>query len=138
MGINPSFDFLNHSTEDFNSSPLAYSLASSKYATIKSVQNKINSLEERKGKLLDKLLDNVVSNSVYTKKTAILDNEITELRIQLEGLGDYQNDLEDYVEFGIFLLENISELYHRADVKTKQKVLSSILEEKLTFMGKKY
>jgi hypothetical protein len=60
------------------------------------------------------------------------------LRIQLEGLGDYQNDLEDYVEFGIFLLENISELYHRADVKTKQKVLSSILEEKLTFMGKKY
>jgi hypothetical protein len=88
--------------------------------------------------LLDKLLDNVVSNSVYTKKTAILDNEITELRIQLEGLGDYQNDLEDYVEFGIFLLENISELYHRADVKTKQKVLSSILEEKLTFMGKKY
>ena len=109
-----------------------------KYATIKSVQSKINSLEERKGKLLDKLLDNVVSNSVYTKNTAILDNDITELRIQLEGLGDYQNDLEEYVEFGTFLLENISELYHRADVKTKQKVLSSILEEKLTFTGKKY
>ena len=109
-----------------------------KYATIKSVQNKINSLEERKGKLLDKLLDNVVSNQVYSEKTAILDNEITELRIQLEGLGDYQNDLEEYVEFGTFLLENIYELYRRADVKTKQKVLSSILEEKLTFMGKKY
>jgi len=109
-----------------------------KYATIKSVQSKINSLEERKGKLLDKLLDNVVSNAVYTKNTAILDNDITELRIQLEGLGDYQNDLEEYVEFGTFLLENISELYHRADVKTKQKVLSSILEEKLTFTGKKY
>jgi site-specific DNA recombinase len=109
-----------------------------KYATIKSVQSKINSLEERKGKLLDKLLDNVVSNSVYTKNIAILDNEIMELEIQLEGLGDYQNDLEEYIKFGTFLLDNFSELYHRADVQTENKVLSSILGKKLTFTGKKY
>ena len=109
-----------------------------KFETIKNIKTKIESLEQRKGKLLDKLLDNVVTNSVYTKSAETIDNEIMEHKIQLESLGDYQDDLEEYIKFGTFLLQNIQELYHRADVQTKNKVLSSILEEKLTFMGKKY
>ena len=109
-----------------------------KYNVIKNIKSKIVSLEERKDKLLNKLLEGVVDNKVYSKHSESIDRDIMELNIQLESLGDYQNDLEEYIKFGTFLLENIGELYHRADVQTKNKVLSSILEEKLAFTGKKY
>lgn len=66
-----------------------------KYDVIKNIKSKIVSLEERKDKLLNKLLEGVVNNEVYSKHSESIDSNIIELKIQLDSLGDYQNDLEE-------------------------------------------
>ena len=109
-----------------------------KYAAIEILKKKVKTLEKRQENLLNNMLDKIVTSVVYKKHTDTLDKEILELNIQLRELGDFDNDLHEYINFGSFLLENLGSLYQKANVQIKNKVLSSILEDKLIFTGKNY
>ena len=114
------------------------SSANMKYERINELKKEIDKLNERKGRLLDTLLDNVITQDTYRERESLIINEILNKKDSLLNLGDYQKDLKDYIDFGVFLLENLEDLYLQGDAVMKNKLLSSILDEKLLFLNSKY
>jgi len=104
----------------------------------KSLNSKIEKIDERRKKLLNTLLDGVIDNETYKESNELLTKDKSEAIQGLENLKSHKNELKEYVNFGANLMENIKELYHRVDVRLKDKLLSSILNEKLVFLNKKY
>ena len=110
----------------------------SQYKEIKSVENDIVKLEERQNKLLDKLLEEVINNVTYKKHSENIDFEINEKKQKLINLSNYQKDLREYIEFGLKLMQNLDVFFEQGDIHIKNKLLSSIFEEKMEFDGEKY
>ena len=110
----------------------------SQYNDIKRFKSEIENLETNKGKLLDKLLDEVISNIEYTNHKEGIDKKLTEKRNELFNLNDYQKDLSDYINFGLKLMQNLETFFEQSDVHIKNKLLSSIFDEKIEFDGEKY
>ena len=46
--------------------------------------------------------------------------------------------MSDYIEFGLSLMQNLELFFKQADALVKNKLMSSILEEKIEFDGQKY
>ena len=110
----------------------------SKYKQIKTTKDDISRVEVRQQKLLEKLLDQVISDEVYKKHNSNLDEELLEKRQELENLNDYQKDLTEYIEFGLKLMQNLDTFFGQANVSVKNKLMSSIFKEKIEFDGIKY
>ena len=60
------------------------------------------------------------------------------IRKSLRALVDCSNVLIEFLNLGLEILENFREFYNRVNVSIKKKLLSSIMSEKLVFMGRKY
>ena len=110
----------------------------SQYNDMKRVESEIQGLELKKDKLLDKLLDEVISNEVFTKHTKNIDKDLSERRNELSNLNDYQKDLSEYINYGLKLMQNLEMFFEQSDVHIKNKLMSSIFEEKIEFDGVKY
>jgi site-specific DNA recombinase len=108
------------------------------YNDIQRLKSEIEGLELKKDKLLEKLLDEVISNNLYSKHTKNIDKELTEKRNELLNLNDYQKDLSEYINYGLKLMQNLEIFFEQSDVNIKNKLLSSIFDEKIEFDGKKY
>jgi site-specific DNA recombinase len=108
------------------------------YNDIRRVKSEIEGLELKKDKLLDKLLDEVISNDMFTKHTKNIDKELIEKRNELSSLNDYQKDLSEYINYGLKLLQNLETLFEQGNVNIKDKLMSSIFEDKIEFDGQKY
>jgi site-specific DNA recombinase len=102
------------------------------------VKSEIEGLELKKDKLLDKLLDEVISNDLFKKHTQNIDKELTEKRNELLNLNDYQKDLSEYINYGLKLMQNLETFFEQSDVHIKNKLMSSIFEEKIEFDGQEY
>jgi len=57
---------------------------------------------------------------VFKERDALIDSEILDKKASLNRLGDYQQDLRKYINFGVNMLENFKEIYDRADVSIKK------------------
>ena len=110
----------------------------SKYNQIETIKYDINKIEIRQQKLIEKLLDQVISDEVYKSHNSNLDKELIEKRQELENLNDYQKDLSEYLEFGLKLMQNLDTFFEQANVSVKNKLMSSIFEKKIEFDGIKY
>lgn len=108
------------------------------YNEIKKVKSEIDGLELKKDKLLDKLLEEIISNDLFTKHTKNIDEELTLKRNELSNLNDYQKDLSNYINYGLKLIQNLETLFEQGNVNIKNKLMSSIFEEKIEFDGQKY
>jgi hypothetical protein len=62
---------------------------------------------------------------------------LTEKRNELSSLNDYQKDLSEYINYGLKLMQNLETFFEKSDVHIKNKLMSSILEEKMEFDGVK-
>jgi len=110
----------------------------SQYNDLKRVELEIERLETKKIQLLDKLLDEVISNENYTKHNNVIEEELAEKQNELLILNDYQKDLKEYVSFGLKLIKNLEIFFENGDIHIKNKLMSSMLEEKMEFDGEKY
>ena len=110
----------------------------SKYTQIKATKESINRVEERQQKLLEKLLDQVISDEIYKLHNANLNKALLEKRQELENLNDYQKDLSEHIKYGLILMQNFDIFFEQANVSVKSKLISSIFEEKIEFDGVKY
>ena len=110
----------------------------SQYNDMKRVELEIESLDTKKSKLLEKLLEEVISNEVYKKRNGSIEKELTEKRNELSSLNDYQKDLSEYINYGLKLMQNLETFFEKSDVHIKNKLMSSIFEEKIEFDGEKY
>ena len=59
-------------------------------------------------------------------------------RNELLNLNDYQKDLSEYINYGLNLMQNLETFFEQSDVHIKNKLLSSIFDEKIEFDGQKY
>ena len=108
------------------------------YNDMKRVKSEIESLDTKKSKLLEKLLEEVISEDVYKKHNGSIDKELTEKRNELSNLKDYEKDLSEYINYGLKLIQNLERFFEQSDVHIKNKLMSSIFEEKIEFDGVKY
>ena len=105
---------------------------------MKRVELEIESLDTKKSKLLEKLLEEVISDEVYKKHNGSIEKELTEKRNELSNLKDYEKDLSEYINYGLKLMQNLETFFEQSDVHIKNKLMSSIFEEKIEFDGVKY
>ena len=110
----------------------------SQYKKAKGVEDDIQVLESRQQKLLNKMLDDVITSEVYKNYNSKIEEELIEKRITLDNLNDYRKDMSDYIEFGLTLMKNLELFFKQADALVKNKLMSSILEEKIEFDGQTY
>ena len=110
----------------------------SKYKEIKEAKNSIIKIEERQSKLLTKLLEEVIVDEEYKRYNSKLKIELNEQKQKLINLNNYQKDLSEYIEFGLSLMKNLEIFFEQSNVSIKNKLMSSIFEEKIEFDGKKY
>ena len=110
----------------------------SKYNQIKVTKESISRIKVRQQKLLEKLLDQVISDEIYKLHNGNLDKDLLEKRQELENLNDYQKDLSEYIEYGLILMQNLDTFFEQANVSVKSKLISSIFEDKIEFDGVKY
>ena len=54
------------------------------------------------------------------------------------NLNDYQKDLSEYIKYGLKLIQNLETFFKNSDVHIKNKLMSSIFEDKIEFDGEKY
>ncbi len=101
----------------------------SKFQQLNRVEGEIQVLEERQNKLVEKLLDQVISDDAYKMHNDKLIRQLSEKRQERADLNHNQKDLSDYIDFGMFVLENLKVLFDTVDV--------SILH-KLELQNKKY
>ncbi|MDC1261152.1 hypothetical protein N8Z72_00480 [Polaribacter sp.] len=100
---------------------------------MKRVELEIESLDTKKSKLLEKLLEEVISDEVYKKHNGSIEKELTEKRNELSNLKDYEKDLSEYINYGLKLMQNLETFFEQSDVHIKNKLMSSIFEEKIEF-----
>ena len=110
----------------------------SKYNEIKKVDNEILKLKERQEKLVNKLLEDVINDEIYKTHNDKLEKELYSKKQELIDLNDYQEDLSEYIKFGLSLIQNLEVLFEQSNVSVKSKLISSIFKEKIEFDGEKY
>ena len=77
-------------------------------------------------------------DDLFKKHTKNIDKELTEKRNELSNLNDYQKDLSEYINYGLKLMQNLETFFEQSNVNIKNKLLSSIFDEKIEFDGQKY
>ena len=110
----------------------------SQYKKTKALEDEILALESRQQKLLDKLLDDIITSEAYKNHNTKIEEELTNKRVVLGSLNNYEEDMSDYIEFGLSLMQNLELFFKQSDALVKNKLISSILEEKIEFDGQKY
>ena len=73
-------------------------------------------------------------NNVKTNEA----NEIIDYENQISQLNNYEKDTKKFIDYGLYVLKNLSSFFNNAKVLTKQKILSSIFKEKLVFKDEEY
>ena len=112
---------------------------SSKKAIIKRKNDKINNLKVKDKLLLNKLIEDIIDNDTYKSAKKELNENLLHLEAEKQKLETKGTDnTADFINFGIYALENLGDFYSKADVFTKQKILCSIFGSKLIFENKKY
>ena len=105
---------------------------------LNSAEKRLRSLQNKKEKLTEKLIEGIVSDSDYQNHTLSLNNQIQVVQSQIERLNDADSGIEDFIPFGISLLTNLGSFFEAVSAETKHQLLSSILAEKIELKGEKY
>ena len=105
---------------------------------LKKSRTELKKILDKKETLLEKMIEGVISNEDYQKHNNKYSEQIAELELEIENLKADDKELKKYISFGIFMLQNLNEVYDKLDVNGKGKLIGSIFDEKLVFLKNKY
>lgn len=105
---------------------------------VMTLDHKITFVQSRLESVEDKYADNLIGQSTYEKMTDRYNNELNELIANRTELNMKDSAFISYFKQSKSLLSNIGGYYDSADVNIKQKIISSIFPEKMTFDGEIY
>ena len=105
---------------------------------LKKLRIELKKIEDKKETLLEKMLEGVISNEDYQKHNNKYSEQIAEIESGIDNLKADDKELKEYISFGTFMLQNLSEVYSKLDVNGKGKLIGSIFDEKLVFLKNKY
>ena len=97
------------------------------------IQREYNDLLERKQKLLDYMLDEVIDQNTYKTKVQELQILIATKEIELNELTTDKRDLKAYLNYSIYFFKNLSKLWANADYKLKQRLQNLIFPQGILF-----
>lgn len=100
---------------------------------VSAIDKKIEEINHNQLLLTEKYGLDKIKEEVYNKLMDNYERELTELKATKAELGDYQEDLDKFISFGLTLLTNLAVFYHNAGVEVKTKLIGSIFSEKLQF-----
>ncbi len=86
----------------------------------------------------DKFFKNQIEASTYSKAKSRYESEINRFKAERTRLLSVSSEFMNYIDYDFSLLHNSDGYYNEATVENKQKILSSIFPEKLTFDGERY
>jgi site-specific DNA recombinase len=104
----------------------------------KSIEKEIIELEVKKEKLMDKYLDDQISQDDFEKYNSKYTNEVRDKMEAIKNLKEEFDNIEDYYHNTVSYFDNLSSLYNKASPKGKRTIISSILKENLRIRNKKY
>ena len=101
---------------------------------LRGAETRLKTLENKREILLEKLLEGVVSNGHYKSGSARLDNQIEEVKSEIDQLKQTDSGIEDFIPFGISLTQTSMACSIQPPSRSTS-TLSSILAEKLELKG---
>ena len=77
----------------------------------KSLNKKIEKIDEREKTLLRSLVEGAIDNQTYKEGKGLLAEDKNEALQGLDNLKSHKNELKEYVNFGAYMMENIKERF---------------------------
>ena len=97
---------------------------------ITSVENKINTCNQRLITLQDTLLDGKITSIDYHQIKGRIESELEQRQSELTRLKSNKSPFKEYLNKTLPMIENLSQYWDKADGKTKKKILGCIFNEK--------
>ena len=111
---------------------------SSKRTLLKTKKIELKQSKKKHVVLIDKLLNEVISDDDYTLMSNKLKDEKEILLDDIKNLEKDSNEIIRYISYGVTFLRNLKIAFQNGSIQIRQKVLSSILTEKLILDGMLY
>jgi site-specific DNA recombinase len=105
---------------------------------LKKSTTELKKIERKKETLLEKMIEGIINDNDFQKHNDKYDEQITELEVEIDNLKGDDKELKEFISFGTFMLQNLSEVYSKLDVNGKGKLIGSIFDEKLVYLKNKY
>ncbi len=103
-----------------------------------SVENKIQETENNQLSLVEKYATGKIQEEFFDKLMYKMTSELTDLKIEKSKYSNYEDDLTNYVSFGLSILTNLDVFYVNATIDIKIQLLGSYFTEKLVFDKNKF
>ena len=100
---------------------------------ISNLDKKIEEINNNQLLLTEKYGLDKIKEEIYNKLIENYERELIELKAAKAELGDYQEDLDKFISFGLTMLTNLAVFYHNTGIDVKTKLIGSIFSEKLQF-----
>ena len=88
--------------------------------------------------LTEKYVNGKIDDEIYDEFMQKTKQDIYQLQAEKQNYNNYQNDLNEFVSFGLTILTNIDKLYKNAPIEIKSKLLSSYFNDKIFFEKNKF
>ena len=108
------------------------------FKQISKIEKDLNDLEEKRERMIGKLIEGELDDHIIQRAIERIDCRSRDKKVLLRKLNDEETGLSAFLDFGMTLLTHLNDFYLMASPETKEKLLSSILAEKLELTGKKY
>ncbi|MCP5463297.1 MAG: recombinase family protein [bacterium] len=102
---------------------------------LKRDKTQLTELKSMKENLLNKLLKGVIDDDTYKEKVDALQNEILMLQENVSQGKVIDYDLEAYLKFSTYFLTNISDIWRKSAIKTKQRIQNFVFPAQIYFDG---
>lgn len=107
--------------------------ASERIKVQEATTTKIAEIETQQFTLTEKYIRGKIDDDIYDKYNESLRRELITLKGEKEKHGDYHEDLDKYVSFGLSIFSNLDKFYEKAPIEIKTKLLGSYFTDKLFF-----
>ncbi len=101
--------------------------------SIKHLNLEPEKLEGQKSVLQTNFLNQTIEVKEYREMKQMIDSKVFEVNSKLTEFGNQISPIKDYLNNHVPMMENILDYYLKSDGKTKNKILSCILSEKIGF-----
>ncbi|RJP60100.1 MAG: hypothetical protein C4541_04860 [Candidatus Auribacter fodinae] len=102
------------------------------------LEQELDLIKEKKAKLLDLMLDETISAEEYKEKTREIENRTIVKKVELHETSTDLYDIEAYVKFCRFFIENLSNLWASANLELKQRFQNLVFPEGIKYDGRLY
>ena len=104
----------------------------------KAIKEEMEKVNQRLTNVQNMVLDKTIAPDDYKSMKENLNTELSRLAKEHMQLSLMDSNYSKYVSFGSNILQNLSEIYAKASIVTKQRIIGLTFPEKLKFIENEY